>query len=144
MTTDTLNSTPNLSLLREIAEWIREQLQLATTAKERLNLARETPETSPDLIWDQLGWADPVFGTECKTTCCVAGYAVLSDPEVDTTRTLQTGEVHFRDSERVTTYSFHARNLLGLTPEQASELFYAGNNPDLVLALLSSYAEEDL
>jgi hypothetical protein len=141
-------STPNIPLLREVATWIREQIEYAPSPYSRATKARVEQEQAPDLIWDQAEWAEEVFGAECKTACCVAGYVVLTDPAVSKHRTLESGVVVYKSDDEDTLpyrmFSDHAQERLGLDAIQATRLFNAGNGSGRVLELLSEYAGEEL
>jgi len=138
-------STPNVPLMREVAGWIRTQLEYAPSPFDRAEAARGNPTLAPDLIWDQDIWMDEVYGAECKTSCCVAGYVALTDPEVDVEKTRLFGHVYFKDETRDPEYfDRHARARLGLEFLPADRLFYTSNDPDRVLELLSEAAGEEL
>lgn len=118
---------------------------------ERLRHLRETVLANPE-TWSQRHWAKR---TECGTYLCFAGWAVtLKGEEVD----WQSPEVMQIDiddfgyvlSGRVTTGAViadSARGWLGLTREQADDLFYSDqfNGMDVLDRLISEteMAQED-
>lgn len=137
--------TLNVALMRDVVDWINDQLTIAHSPTERHETARKHPTLTPDLIWDQASWADKVYGAECKTSCCIAGYVSLQDPEVDAAASLRTGDVHFKDGiHPPTSFHRHAMERLGLTADEAAQLFYSSNDPDEVLAIISDILGEDV
>lgn len=135
--------TPNVDLIKEVANWIRTQVEYAPYSTYRRERAETNPDTAPDLIWDQGDWASSVFGAECKTACCIAGYVALTDPQVDADQSRDYGAVYFTDHRPIQMWEEFARTKLGLTEYQASVLFYSsGQDVDYILGLLSEYAGE--
>lgn len=137
--------TPNVPLLREIAEWIRYQVELGTSPSEReFNNTR-----NPDVpLWNQSEWAYELNPSDehCGTACCVAGYAALAQPEVDIKKSLSSDQVIFKDKNREpVSFPEYGQDVLGITFEQAETIFYAsGRMPEYIIGLLSEAAGEEL
>lgn len=114
---------------------------------ERLKLLRETVLRNPEK-WDQANWA-AIKGSDvsCGTTLCLAGWACelagreplwkayegdsieqqLNNWGIVTTGLLElTEEEKEADPNRRVWISHFAQEWLGLTDEQANDLFYAG------------------
>lgn len=135
---------PNVPLLREVANWIRHQAALASSGLQREYAAIDDPQSTPDLIWNQGIWVGPVWGSECQTACCIAGYVALTDSEVDAQKTRSIFSVVTRNN-RYFTFEEYAQKKLGLTALQASRLFYMSDyDHEQVIDLLSEIAGEEL
>lgn len=136
--------TPNVELLREVADWVRSQVALSDDLWRRQELAQQDPANTPDFLWNQGTWANALFGTECKTVCCIAGYTALTSEEVDPQRSREWGVVLFKDTTRpAESWESYAQRKLGLTDYQVARLFYVSSGfPDDVLAILSEIAGE--
>lgn len=76
--------------------------------------------------------------TECGTTACIAGWAVVLSPEPRPTLPQNTPEDPWARSRA---FAEHARHLLDLTPEQAKHLFY--EDDWLEEGLCDAYQESD-
>lgn len=120
---------PNVALLQDIATWITNQTAEHPQLEDRLNYAEEHPDPTA-LYWNQNNWHYRIGSekdTHCGTACCVAGYAALTDPEV---KTIQFGYVY----PQVQHVREYAMDRLGLTWEEAHNLFAANNTAEEVLA----------
>lgn len=148
-------ATPNFPLIREVAEWITQQTSIAKDSYDRYRVVQMANRPDAEtLMWDQNSWFDYVYARSstpetpepCGTACCMAGYVALTSPEVDGSKTLdlRTGVVILKDGTQAHVVDF-ARTKLGLTPEQAEDLFFMSDTrPEAVLDYLSEIAGEDV
>lgn len=113
----------NIHLLQEIRNWV-----LATRKLDG------DPDESHRIVWDQMVWN---ARRECGTACCVAGYAALKAPPecvVGDSFVLLPGK-------RCQSIRNYARDVLGLTDDQATTLFDTDNLSSEVVGLIDALIE---
>lgn len=130
--------TPNFELLDQALAW-------AEASRDHKNLGEGLPR------WDQSVWFhDPqspegdeyVLDNFCGTSCCIAGYVATRNGEKPLIEEyLDYAMVVRLKDGTVENIDFHARNLLGLTPEEATRLFEMENTLDDLRRIVAELKE---
>jgi hypothetical protein len=101
-----------------------------------LDYIEDHPERHDQDTWITVGGGLPtitdrntrttVENADCGATCCFAGWAVLLNGD-----TIASGSLVYNSNGRfVSNIDIYARHLLGLTPDEADELFYGAKDID--------------
>jgi hypothetical protein len=119
--------TLNLPLLREVIDWAE----------------AEAAKTEGFREWNQDAW---MMNTECGTTYCIAGYVVAQSPLFEPTtvkdRQSSWAELRRTDTGQRVPWSTAAAELLGLTRDDADDLFEADNSIEDVRRIAEEIAED--
>lgn len=103
----------------------------------------DNSKDSQGRYWDQSTWRDY---DECGTAMCFAGWAIELDPGYSFNSHYVNGDildyVDVTDPEGfVLTVQQAAREILGLTPEQGTELFLGTNEIEDIRAIIDSWKD---